>query len=117
MESHRPRGCDPGTDLRSLTSGEEGPRRLEEEHHHPDLQKGDEALPSNWRPISLQNAVYKVYAAIWGRRLACWAGETGAIAPALKGFVPGEGCLEHSLGTIHDGRRETPPLLAAPRVV
>ena len=76
-------------------------------------KEGDEALPSNWRPISLQNAVYKVYAAIWGRRLACWAGETGAISSAQKGFVPGEGCLEHSFlvrSMMEDARRRHRPL-------
>ena len=77
------------------------------------FKKGDEALPGNWRPISLQNAVYKVYAAIWGRRLAGWASETGAVSPAQKGFVPGEGCLEHSFlvrSMMEDARRRHRPL-------
>ena len=76
-------------------------------------KNGDEAVPSNWRPISLQNAVYKIYAAIWGRRLATWAGETGAISPSQKGFVPGEGCLEHSFlvrSMVEDARRRHRPL-------
>ena len=77
------------------------------------FKKGDEALPGNWRPISLQNAVYKIYAAIWGRRLASWASETGAVSPAQKGFVPGEGCLEHSFlvrSMMEDARRRHRPL-------
>ena len=76
-------------------------------------KNGDEAVPSNWRPISLQNAVYKIYAAIWERRLATWAGETGAISPSQKGFVPGEGCLEHSFlvrSMMEDARRRHRPL-------
>ena len=77
------------------------------------FKKGDEALPGNWRPISLQNAVYKIYAAIWDRRLASWASETGAVSPAQKGFVPGEGCLEHSFlvrSMMEDARRRHRPL-------
>ena len=59
-------------------------------------KKGYEMVPSNWRPISLQSAIYKIYAAIWAKRLASWACEAGAISPSQKGFIPGEGCLEHS---------------------
>ena len=50
-------------------------------------KKGEESLPSNWRPISLQNAIYKLYTAVWVRRLAEWARETGAVPPSQKGFV------------------------------
>ena len=53
----------------------------------------DKEEPRNWRPISLQNAIYKLYVAIWGRRLAGWASEAGAVSPAQKGFVPGRGVL------------------------
>ena len=71
-------------------------------------KKGDEGIPSNWRPISLQNAVYKLYAALWAKRLAGWAAKAGAISPTQKGFVPGEGCLEHSFllrSLLEDARR------------
>ena len=71
-------------------------------------KKGDEKVPSNWRPISLQNALYKVYAAVWAKRLAVWATEAGTISPSQKGFVPGEGCLEHSFlvrSLMEDARR------------
>ena len=59
-------------------------------------KKGDEGIPSSWRPISLRSAIYKIYAATWAKRLAEWATKVGAISPSQKGFVPGEGCLEHS---------------------
>ena len=61
-------------------------------------KKGDEKVPSNRKPISLQNALYRfslqnalikkekivlghcVYAAVWAKRLAVWATEAGAIS-------------------------------------
>ena len=76
-------------------------------------KKGDEGIPSNWRPISLQSAIYKIYAAVWAKRLASWATEAGAISPSQKGFVPGEGCLEHSFlarSLMEDARRNKRPL-------
>ena len=76
-------------------------------------KKGDEKVPSNWRPISLQSAIYKIYAAIWAKRLASWAREAGAISPSQKGFIPGEGCLEHSFlvrSMMEDARRKRRPL-------
>ena len=77
------------------------------------FKKGDMGIPSNWRPISLQSAIYKIYAAIWAKRLASWAGETGAISPSQKGFIPGEGCLEHSFlvrSMMEDARRRKRPI-------
>ena len=38
-------------------------------------KKGDTTSPSNWRPISLQPTIYKIYAAVLSRRLASWAQE------------------------------------------
>ena len=72
-------------------------------------KKGEKSLPSNWRPISLQNAIYKLYTTVWARRLAEWARETGAISSSQKGFVPGEGYLEHSFlmrSLTEDARRK-----------
>ena len=59
-------------------------------------KKGDTSCPSNWRPISLQPTVYKIYAAILAKRLATWAIDNKKISSAQKGFLPFEGCLEHS---------------------
>ena len=50
-------------------------------------------MPNNWRPISLQPTIYKVYAAILARRLASWDEK---ISKSQKGFLPFEGCFEHS---------------------
>ena len=47
-------------------------------------KKGDESLPSNWRPISLQPTIYKVYAAILARRLASWALQNKKISSSQK---------------------------------
>ena len=71
-------------------------------------KKGDEGVPRNWRPISLQSAIYKIYASVLAKRLATWAEEAGAISPSQKGFVPGEGCLEHAFlvwSMMDDARR------------
>ena len=59
-------------------------------------RKGDRSAPGNWRPISLQPTIYKVYAAILAKRLASWVLDNNKISNAQKGFLPFEGCLEHS---------------------
>ena len=59
-------------------------------------KKGDPNNPANWRPIALQNSIYKIYAAILAKRLACWCIDNGTISPMQKGFLPYEGCFEHS---------------------
>ena len=71
-------------------------------------KKGDRTVPSNWRPISLQSTIYKIYAAILARGLADWAIANGKINPAQKGFLPFEGCAEHSFilrSVIEDSKR------------
>ena len=59
-------------------------------------KKGDPLSPRNWRPISLQPTVYKIYAAILARRLVSWAIENKVISSSQKGLLPFEGCAEHS---------------------
>ena len=70
-------------------------------------------VPSNWRPISLQSAICKIYAAIWAKRLASWAREAGTVSSSQKGFIPGEGCLKHSFlvrSIMVDARHKKHPL-------
>jgi len=72
-------------------------------------KKGDAGNPGNWRPINLQSAVYKVYAAILARRTASWAIATKAISNTQKGFMPYNGTTEHSFlleTVINNGRDE-----------
>ena len=54
-----------------------------------------------------------MYAAVRAKRLASWASEAGAISPSQKGFIPGEGCLEHAFlmrSMMEDARRSKRPL-------
>ena len=58
--------------------------------------KGDKSQPRNWRPISLQPTIHKIYAAILARRLALLAVSNKTISQSQTGFLPFEGCAEHS---------------------
>jgi hypothetical protein len=58
-------------------------------------KKGDESDLRNWRPINLQNTIYKIYAAILAKRLGGNVMKTKRISPTQKGFVPINGCHEH----------------------
>ena len=70
--------------------------------------KGDEKDLKNWRPICLQNTIYKIYAATVAKRIANWAIEEEVINMAQKGFLPYEGCFEHTFllrSCLEDARR------------
>ena len=77
------------------------------------IHKGEDPLVlDNWRPIALQNTLYKIYAAIVARRVSTWAVEKEIISPAQKGFLPKEGCLEHNhlmSSVLQDSRRRKRP--------
>ena len=77
------------------------------------IHKGDDPLVlDNWRPIALQNTLYKIYAAIVARRISSWAVDTGVMSPSQKGFLPMEGCLEHNhlmTSVLQDSRRRKRP--------
>ncbi len=60
------------------------------------FKKGDQQDPRNWQPISLQNTIYKVFAAVMARRLASYAIREKKISSTQKGFLPTDGCAEHT---------------------
>ena len=71
--------------------------------------KGEERDLRNWRPICLQNTIYKIYAATIARRIATWAIEGDVIDAAQKGFLPYKGCFEHTFllrSCLEDARRK-----------
>eukprot|EP00731_Ephydatia_muelleri_P036820 Em0330g3a len=77
---------------------------------------GDGSIIRNWRPICLQNNIYKLYSGAIARRIADWAISSGAILPSQKGFLPYDGCVEHSFvlrSLINDSRRRKRNILLA----
>lgn len=53
------------------------------------IHKGDDpSSMDNWRPIALQNTIYKIYAAIIASRISNWAITGNIISPSQKGFLP-----------------------------
>ena len=78
------------------------------------IHKGDDpAVIKNWRPISLQNTIYKLYSALIGKRLSSWAQYNNILSPSQKGFLPCEGCLEHNFllsSVLQDSRRRRAPV-------
>ena len=78
------------------------------------IHKGDDpAIIRNWRPISLQNTIYKLYSAVIGKRLSSWAQYNSIFSPSQKGFLPCEGCLEHNFllsSVLQDSRRRRAPV-------
>ena len=79
------------------------------------IHKGDDPLVlDNWRPIALQNTLYKVYAAVIAGRISAWAMEEGIMSKSQKGFLPMEGCLEHNhlmSSVLQDSRRRKRPIV------
>ena len=74
---------------------------------------GDPADIKNWRPISLQNTIYKLYSAAIGKRLSSWAQLNNILSGSQKGFLPCEGCLEHNFlltSVLQDSRRRRSPI-------
>ncbi|KAL5509813.1 hypothetical protein EMCRGX_G005243 [Ephydatia muelleri] len=75
---------------------------------------GDVAIIQNWRTISLQLTIYKIYSALIARRIAAWAISNSAFSPAQKGFLAYDGCAEHNFllrSMFTDSRRKKKNLL------
>uniref|UniRef100_A0A914Z1M2 Reverse transcriptase domain-containing protein n=1 Tax=Panagrolaimus superbus TaxID=310955 RepID=A0A914Z1M2_9BILA len=60
------------------------------------FKKGDASDIKNWRPIALSNTLSKLYASTIAKRIQSWAIRNKVISSSQKGFMPFEGCLEHS---------------------
>uniref|UniRef100_H3H8C9 Reverse transcriptase domain-containing protein n=1 Tax=Phytophthora ramorum TaxID=164328 RepID=H3H8C9_PHYRM len=59
-------------------------------------KKGAREDPANWRPICLQQAIYKLYTGLLARRLVRWLDANDRHAPGQKGFRAVNGCGEHN---------------------
>lgn len=62
----------------------------------------------NWKPIALQNTLYKMYASIIARRMSNRATTNEILSNSQKGFLPVEGCFEHGFvlkSILQDSRR------------
>lgn len=77
---------------------------------------GDPADVRNWRPINLQDCIYKIYAAMWASRITDWAIKNEVASKSQKGFMPVNGCHEHifiSQSILNTTRRQKKPLYMA----
>jgi hypothetical protein len=76
-------------------------------------KKEDPYLVKNWRPISLQNCIYKIFAAILTKRLITYGINNHLFSSSQKGFLPYKGCYEHTYvlkSAIEDSRRHRRPI-------
>uniref|UniRef100_A0A914YYF2 Reverse transcriptase domain-containing protein n=1 Tax=Panagrolaimus superbus TaxID=310955 RepID=A0A914YYF2_9BILA len=60
------------------------------------FKKDDPSDIKNWRPIALSNTISKLYASTIAKRIQSWAIRNKIISKSQKGFMPFEGCLEHT---------------------
>ncbi|KAJ0394296.1 hypothetical protein P43SY_007760 [Pythium insidiosum] len=78
-------------------------------------KKGDASVPTNWRPICLQPAIYKLYTGVLTRRLSSWLEANERLPPSQKGFRACSGCAEHQFlatSLVDQARRLHRPLYA-----
>jgi hypothetical protein len=60
------------------------------------FKKGDPAQASNWRPLALQNTLYKLYASVLKTRFTLWLDSNERLTNSQKGFRKFNGCHEHN---------------------
>ena len=58
-------------------------------------KKGDESIPTNWRPLALGQSVAKMYATLLSMRLRGVTEASKLLSRPQKGFRPISGCMEH----------------------
>eukprot|EP00731_Ephydatia_muelleri_P013815 Em0007g1125a len=113
---------DPGSHIQHLQAKQEDPYCMEAFHGDPDSQGGDVAIIQNWRTISLQLTIYKIYSALIARRIAAWAISNSAFphpptthrARPQNFFLAYDGCAEHNFllrSMFTDSRRKKKNLL------
>ena len=67
----------------------------------------------NFRPITLQSSMYKLFVAIVSDRISKWANNNNLPSDYQKGFRQGEGCYGHTFilqSIVKDARNNDPPL-------
>jgi hypothetical protein len=87
-------------------------------HSHTRLfhKKGDNATLGNFRPIGLQNTLYKLWTSCLTDILSRYCQATGILSDCQSGFLPGRNCLQQILALqtcIEDARRHNKNLYVA----
>ncbi|XP_057335413.1 uncharacterized protein LOC130674161 [Microplitis mediator] len=79
-------------------------------------KKGDRNDLSNWRPLAMDNTIYKLFAALIADRLTNFVVNGSRLTSSQKGFFRYEGCLEHNYviqEVLTDGAREGKDVIVA----
>jgi hypothetical protein len=61
----------------------------------PIYKKKDPKIPSNYRPISLVNAMTKIFTSILSNRLATWCEEHNSVSQFQAAYQKRRGCVDH----------------------
>ena len=73
-------------------------------------------LPKHFRPIALQNCIYKLYSGLLNDRLSSWIESNGILSSDQRGFRSMEGCHLNNFilqAAIHDSRHRRRDLAIA----
>ncbi|DAZ94943.1 TPA: hypothetical protein N0F65_012660 [Lagenidium giganteum] len=62
-------------------------------------KKGNLRSLANWRPICLQQALYKLYSGVLAKKFSQWLEQNERLTLSQKGFRPFNGCNEHNFQT------------------
>ena len=60
-------------------------------------KKGDVNDPSNWRPISISNSIYRIFSCTWARAINAFNGRVNIFSRFQRGFIEAtNGCSDNS---------------------